>query len=743
MASRFPAQDGKPRKKKIKTTTVVDGHEREIEIEVDDVDGPAWPARGDLRLLNHDLPRVDGPDKVTGRAKYTHDIRLPNMVFAQLLCCPYPRANVKIDPAPALALKGVAAARALVTGETRFLGQPIAVVAADTPERCDDALRALKVDIEPLEPWAADATQSYALKGVMVRKKGNQSQMTEVGSREDAERVGEGAAGIVDATYTVPTQHHASLETHGVVVDYRGGTDATVYASTQATFSIAGEAARELGLAASDVTAIVEHMGGGFGSKFGLGFFGKTACELAKELKRPVHLMLTREAEFLMSGNRSGAQQRLVGGMDASGKLVALVARINVLGGLSDGSFAGQPYIYDCENRWSGKVSVYTHTDSSVAMRAPGHPQASFGIESLLDELAYKLKLDPLEVRKKNLRDPVYARQLDEVARAIGWFEHPHRTAPGKSDGGIATGIGFGIATWGGGGRPECEVDVKIERDGSVSASVGSQDLGTGTRTYVAAIVAEAFGLELGQVTARIGSSRYGQANGSGGSTTTASLAPAVMHAAYVTRTKLAERVAETLRTKPELVRFEGGHVVDAADASRKLTWKQACALLGSEGLAGRGTWQANLAAGGVHGAQAAKVAVDTRTGHVQVLAMVGCQDCGLPMNRLAVKSQLNGGMIQALSYALFEGRVIDPVLGLQLNANMEEYKIAGSLEIPALSPLIDDGDTRNAVIGMAEPAIIPGHSAIVNAVHNACGARVRDLPMTPDKVLAALNRFT
>jgi xanthine dehydrogenase YagR molybdenum-binding subunit len=652
---------------------------------------------------------------------------------------------VKLEPASALALPGVFAARALElpTGKTRYLGQPVAVVAALTPERCDDALRALKAEFTPIEPWAVDATQSNTMRGPTVLKKGNRSKVTEAGSRETTEQIGAGSAGIVDATYIVPTQHHASLETHGVVVDFRGGSEATVYASTQATFSIAGEAATFLGLDASAVTAIVEHMGGGFGAKFGLGFEGKTACELAKELKRPIHLMLTRPDEFVTGGNRSGCQQRLIGGMTADGRLEALVARVNVLGGLSDGSFAGQPYIYACENRWSGTVSIYTHTDRSVAMRAPGHPQASFGIESMLDELAYKLKLDPLEVRKKNLRDPAYARQLDEVARAIGWDAHPNRTVPGKAEGGINVGIGFAVGTWGGGGHPECEVDVKIERDGSVSATVGSQDLGTGTRTYIGAIVAEEFGLELAQVKARIGSSRFGQANGSGGSTTTASLAPAVKHAAYVVRTKFAERLAPTLRTKPELVTFQAGSVEDAADATRKLTWKQACATLGSEGLAGRGTWQSNLAAGGVHGAQAAKVAVDTRTGHVQVLAMVGCQDCGLPLNRLAVKSQLNGGMIQALSYALLEGRVIDPVLGLQLNANLEDYKIAGTLEIPEMTPMIDDGDTRSAVIGMAEPAIIPGHSAIANAVHNACGARVRELPLTPDKVLLAMSRFS
>jgi xanthine dehydrogenase YagR molybdenum-binding subunit len=442
-----------------------------------------------------------------------------------------------------------------------------------------------------------------------------------------------------------------------------------------------------------------------------------------------------------MAGNRSGNKATLTGGMSADGELVALVTRADKLGGVGPGSYAKQPYIYSCKKSFTEIASVYTNTDSSVAMRAPGHPQASFGIESLIDELAYKLALDPLEVRKRNLKNPAYARQLDAVAAAIGWHEHPNRTAPGKNDGGLKVGIGFAVSTWGGGGRAECQVDVRVERDGSVSASVGTQDLGTGTRTYVGAITAEELGLGVADVHVEIGSTKLGRANGSGGSTTTASLAPAVEHAAWQVRRAFAEKVADTLKTKPESVRFAEGRVFASDEPSRSLTWKQACALLGSDGIAARGVWQKNLASSGVHGAQAAKVRVDTLTGRIEVLQMVGMQDCGLPLNRLAIRSQLNGGMVQSLSYALFEQRVIDRDLGLMLNANFEDYKLAGAQEIPEMQSLIDDQDERQTPIGMAEPAIVPGHGAIANALFNACGARVRDLPLTPDKVLAALGR--
>jgi xanthine dehydrogenase YagR molybdenum-binding subunit len=281
---------------------------------------------------------------------------------------------------------------------------------------------------------------------------------------------------------------------------------------------------------------------------------------------------------------------------------------------------------------------------------------------------------------------------------------------------------------------------VKIERDGSVSASVGSQDLGTGTRTYVAAIVAEELGLPLEAVTARIGDSRLGKATGSGGSTTTASLAPAAMDAARKARAALAERLAKSMDVPAERLRFSGERIADEQDPKKVLSWRQACGSLGNDGLTARGSFVADLAGTGVHGAQAAKVRVDTLTGRVQVLAMAAIQDCGLPLNRTAVRSQLQGGMVQSLSFGLLEERVIDPAGGWALNANFEDYKIAHALEIPEMTALIDEEDARG-VIGMAEPAIIPGHGAIANAVFNACGARVRALPLTPDKVLAALGK--
>jgi xanthine dehydrogenase YagR molybdenum-binding subunit len=269
-----------------------------------------------------------------------------------------------------------------------------------------------------------------------------------------------------------------------------------------------------------------------------------------------------------------------------------------------------------------------------------------------------------------------------------------------------------------------------------VTAAVGSQDLGTGTRTYIRAIVAEELGLEMDDVVEKIGNSTYGNANASGGSTTTASLAPAVKDAAFNARTEMAKRVAPVLGAQPDAVVFDGRQV---AGNGKSLTWKQACAALPAGGLSARGQWKPGLSDKGVHGASFAEVEVDIETGKVRVVRMCHVQDCGLPLNRLALESQINGGMIQSMGMALYEGRVMDRELGVMLNDGFGDYKIPGTLEVPELIPIIDDGDERQAVIGMAEGANVPGVGAVANAVYNACGVRVRELPITPDKILNGL----
>ena len=726
------------KKKKIKVPRVINGIETMVEIEVDEDSGPGWGPNDKHTLLNHRMTRVDGPLKAAGAAKYTYDQRLPGMLYARILRSPHAHAQIKnLDTGDAAKIPGVKAIIPAPLKEVRFAGAPVAAVAATTPEAAADALRAIKVQYEvlPHVVHATDAIKPGAPKVVDEANENNLQQKNKNGDPAKAEAALATADAIVEAEYISPRIHHACLETHGIVVDYRGGNTATVYASTQGTFTIPEDAAKELELPQSDVTAIVQHMGGGFGSKFGIGTEGMFACRLSKQTRAPVKLMLTRHDEFVMAGNRSASWQKLKAGVKNDGTIVGLQARQYRLGGIGQGSQAGQPYIYRMGDTYREVYSLHTNEDSSIAMRAPGHPQASFAVESLMDELAYKIKMDPVEFRKKNLRDVVYHRQLDRGAKEIGWAKR--NPVAGGNTGPLKRGMGCAVGTWGGGGNNQCKVDVTISRDGSVLVAVGTQDLGTGTRTYTRAIVAEEFGLQVSDVREEIGSSKLGGANSSGGSTTAASLSPSVKDGAIKARLLFSEKVAPLLdNAQPAEITFSGGNV---SAKGKSVTWKQACAALPAAGVIGHGEWRQDLQASGIHGAAFAEVEVDVETGHIRPIKMVHVQDGGLPLNRLTLESQINGGMIQSLGMALWEGRVMDAQLGLQLNPGFGDYKLPGALEMPELVPIIDDDDKREAVIGIAEGCIIPALGAVVNAVFNASGVRVRELPITPDKILMGL----
>src|SRR6266436_4091097 len=746
----MPQQQPQPpstpvKKKKVRVPRVINGVETMVEIEVDDVAGPGWGPNDKHTLLNNRLTRVDGPLKVSGAAQYTYDVSLPGMLYGRILRCPHAHARIRdkgFDSSKAAAMPGVKAIIQAPLTEFRFAGSPVAAVAATTPELAQDAARAIVVEYEvlPHVVRAQDAIKPESPE-VLARdpKKPDEKNLRLANKNGDPQKVGAALAksdAIIEAEYYTPRIHHACLETHGMVVDYSGGDSATIYATTQGTFTIPADAADALGLKQSSVTATVQHMGGGFGSKFGIGIEGMLACQLSKETKTPVKLMLNRYDEFVMAGNRSGSWQKLKAGANKDGTLVAVQATQYRLGGVGGGSQAPQPYgVYRAGESYREVYALQTNEDSSIAMRAPGHPQASFAMESLLDELAYKIGMDPVAFRKKNMRDPVYHRQLDRAAREINWARR--NAIVGGGAGPLKRGMGCGAGTWGGGGNDQCKVSVTVGRDGSVLVAVGTQDLGTGTRTYTRAIVAEELGLQIKDVVEQIGNSKLGSANPSGGSTTAASLSPSVKDAAIKTRLALAEKMAPLLgNAKLEEIAFTGGNVTGGG---KSLSWKQACAALPAAGVTAHGEWRQDLQGRGVHGVCFAEVEVDVETGKVRPIKMVQVQDGGLPLNRLTMESQLNGGMIQALGMALWEGRTIDADLGMQLNPTFMDYKMPGSLEMPELVPIIDDEDKREVVIGIAEAAIIPAVGAVANAVFNACGVRVRELPITPDKILMGL----
>src|SRR5256714_2710919 len=494
-----------PKKKKIRVPRVVNGVEQMVEIEVDDVAGPGWGPNDKHTLLNHRMTRVDGPLKVSGAAHYTYDIRLPNMLYGRVVRCPYAHAKIKrFDSSAASGMPGVKAIIQAPLEEFRFAGSPVAAVAATTPELAQDAARAIVIEYEKLPHvvTAETAIKPGAPRVLPAEGPGGEENLTQKDKRGELAKVEAAFAtcdAIIEAEYRTPRLHHCCLETHGMVVDFSGGDSATIYATTQGTFTIPDDAAKELGLPQSAVTATVQHMGGGFGSKFGIGIEGMLACRLSKETKSPVKLMLTRTDEFLMTGNRSGSWTKFKAGAAKDGTLVAMQATQYRLGGVGQGSQAGQPYpVYRVGETYREIYALHTNEDSSIAMRAPGFPQASFAMESLMDELAYKLGMDPVEFRKKNMRDEAYHRQIDRAAREINWTKR--NATPGGGTAPLKRGMGCAAGTWGGGGNDQCKVDVTVSRDGSVLVAVGTHDLGTGTRTYTRGLVAEELCLGINDV---------------------------------------------------------------------------------------------------------------------------------------------------------------------------------------------------------------------------------------------------
>ena len=702
----------------------------------------SWGAGRQHRLLNTRLPRVDFPYKTTGTAIYSHDVKVPGMLHGCILRSPYAHATItSLDLSPALKIPGVKAAVARVKagGTLRFEGDPVAAVAAVTPEIAEDAIHAIgvKYQVLPHAVTAEDAVKPGA-PAVYPNDEAVKNNIRHANARGDPDVVADAlksADVVVEAEYRTPRLHHCCLETHVVVVDYRGGESATVYCSTQGTFSIPPDAADSLGLDVSNVTGIVHHMGGGFGSKVGIGIEGRLACALSKEVGAPVKMALARRDEFLMAGNGPGSRQIFRAGATKNGKLTALHVEQYAMGGLGRANLAPQPYVYHAGLVYRSANSIHTNEDSSRPLRAPGHPQACFAMESLMDELAYKLGMDPVEFRKRNLTNDAHIRQLDRGAKEIGWIRRSN--TPGATPGPLKRGFGCACGMWGGGGGPQCLVGLKVAQDGAVTVSSGSQDLGTGTRTYMDAIVAEELGLEMSDVKEHIGDSRLGNANFSGGSTTAGSLSPAVKVAAMNAKAEIARLVAPLLGAQPSDIAFADRKLIAHG---KSLSWKQACAALPSAGIAVQGQWKPGLSTGSAHGACFAEVEVDTETGHVQVIRMLDVQDCGFPLNRLAVESQMNGGMAQGIGIALLEGRVMDAKLGVMVNSSFMDYKIPGCLEMPReMLPLIDDGDLRQEVVGIGEPPCIPPAAAIANAVFNACGVRFRELPITPDKILMGL----
>jgi xanthine dehydrogenase YagR molybdenum-binding subunit len=698
----------------------------------------SWPSPSSRSLLGKRISRIDGPAKVSGAARYAYDVHRPGMLFAKVLRCPHAHARItRIDVAPAERMPGVKAVHVLQGkgAEIRWAHDEIAAVAATTEGAAEDALRSIVVEYEVLPHSVDDARRPSGPPSVQE-------------SEGDPERAMAAADVKVEGTYGLPVIAHCCLESHGQVSDWESKTKLTAWCSTQNVSGMPGQLAEGLGVAAADVRVVCDYIGGGFGSKFGPDRWGIACAELARKAGAPVHLMLDREAELAVAGDRPSAYAWVRVGAKKDGTLTAWESRSWGSGGLGGSGSPPLPYVLEPPNRKHEHVSVPTNKGGSRAWRAPNHPQACLITMAAFDDLAAKLAMDPLALLKKNLslagaREGVYAEELAIGAELIGWQKRWHpRGTPGP--GPVRRGLGVSLHTWGGRGhRSTCE--VVVQPDGGVEARLGSQDLGTGTRTIIGMVLAETLGLPLEAVRVEIGDSRYPASGGSGGSTTVGGVSAATRRAATNALQEIFEKVAPELSASTADLEAVGGAIRVKGNPSRSIPWKRAASRIGPSPLSVRGEnpGPGRLIDSGVGGIQMADVSVDVETGIVRIERMVAVQDCGLILDLKTAESQVLGALIMGISYALSEEKIHDPVTGRLLNGNMEFYKLPGIADVGELvvRMMTGPGYDERGVIGLGEPPVISPGAAISNAVANAIGVRVPNLPLTPDRVLAALGK--
>ncbi|MEZ6197711.1 MAG: xanthine dehydrogenase family protein molybdopterin-binding subunit [Planctomycetota bacterium] len=722
-------------------------------------------------VVGKSVDRYDAIAKVTGAAVYTYDRRRPGLLQGRILRCPHANANVvSIDLEKAKAMPGVHAVIDL-SGDgrsraKRFAWDAVAAVAAETEQIAEEALRAIAVEYEVL-PHAVRTRDAMGEEAPQVGRRGqanvvpmsvrqnrNESDEDFAKRLEGIEReraaefatLMEQADIVIEEEFETQCQTHTSLETHGLVCEWDGD-EIMCWASTQATFNVRGELMASL--RPKNARVVGEYVGGGFGSKFSAGVEGIACARLARESGRPVKLMLDRREEHTSVGNRPDAIQKITMGLKKDGTVVGYRVRSwGTPGSGAAGSGARNDVMYRLGSVDKIEYAVRTNTGALRAMRAPGWPQGVYSLEQMMDIAAERIGMDPVEFRRRNDDHRVRPHEFKLGADRIGWKEK-RRVKPGAGKGPVKSGVGCAGTEWfaRGGGGAQCT--VRVFKDGRVEIRNGSQDIGTGTRTIMGMICAEELGIEAARVATFIGDTDDPQGPGSGGSTTAPTLSPAARQSAHDAKRELLEAVAEAKKLPASELDLAGGQVVRSRGGSRQkvMSFDEACAMIPGDVIEVTSRRPRNIREGFAPtnaGAQFAEVEVDVETGEVRVKHVIAVADGGIILNAKTAESQVSGGVIQGVSYALFEDRVMDPIKGHMLNADMEAYKIAGPVDTPRIDVVlvgVSNGYNSTSCMGLGEPPVIATAAAIANAVYHAIGVRITSIPITPRKVLEALAR--
>ncbi|MCX2728384.1 xanthine dehydrogenase family protein molybdopterin-binding subunit [Thermomicrobium sp. 4228-Ro] len=747
-------------------------------------------------LLGKPLKRRDAEPKVRGEARYTDDLRIPGLLHARLVTSPHAHARiVRIDTRAASHLPGVVAVltgqdllppgpepaerarHLLARDKVIFAGQPVAVVVADSPYTAADAAELVAVEYEEL-PTVVDPLEAMRPDAPAIRPKELEGEWAEAGMHAtvsggeelDIRRLpanvtnavrfqrGDVAQGfasadlVIERTYRTPFVHQSYLEPHASVAVPRPDGGVTIYTSTQGMFYCRNVTATTLGLPHELVTVVPMEVGGGFGGKTVL--LEPLVAAVALRLGRPVKLVLTRTEEFLLATPAPAAIFELRGGIRRDGTLTTLSARVI----FDSGAYPGAPVniallLLGGTYRWEHLdlvgYEVLTNKPGTGAYRAPGVPQATFAVEQLVDELARGIGLDPLEVRLRNA-----SRTGDLQPNGVPWppiglvevleraREHPLWRAREKRPN---EGWGLAIGGWPGGIEP-CAANVRLNHDGTFTVTLGAVDI-TGTHTVLAMIAAEVLEQPVERVRiALLPSDAAPYAGMSGGSKITYTVGLAVKAAAEEAKRQLLEIAASELEAAPEDLELVDGAVQVRGVPDRRITLQHIAALSMAFGgryapVYGTGRVAVTQQSPGFD-LQIAHVRVDPETGEVHLLDLVAIQDVGRALNPALVEEQVHGGVGQGVGWALHEAMRWDEN-GRPLNPTFLDYDLPKASHLPAIAVELVEVPSPVGPFGakgVGEPPVIPTAAAVANAIADAIGVRMTELPITPERVRAALQ---
>jgi CO/xanthine dehydrogenase Mo-binding subunit len=740
--------------------------------------------------------REDGAPKVTGRTVYTGDLKLPGMLHARPVLSPYAHARItRIDAEAARAVPGVVGVytagdlplvppegltrsrEPLALDRAFFDGQPVAVVVAESEQAAEDAAGLVTVEYEEIEA-AVDPQAALHDTRALVHPKEKMGMREDAGAhagvggatekverpvnaaaaeryhRGDVEAGFREADAVVERTYRTSWVHQSYLEPQSSVAAPDGTGGLTIYTSTQAAYFTRAEVAAALGIPQHRVKVVTMEVGGGFGAKYAL--IDPLVAALAWKIGRPVRLVYTRNEEFLAANPAPATVMHVKTGAKRDGTLTALQATVIVDTGAYPSSTAGilctlLGGTYRFPNLLIDGYEVLTNKPGAGAYRAPGAPQACFAIEGQMDELARQLGLDPLEFRLKNAvveGDPmpdgaqwprIGTREVLEALRDHPvWRNHQHK-GPGE-------GVGMAFGGWPSATEP-ASAACRLNEDGSLTVVVGSSDI-SGTKTGMLLLAADAFGVSpdtINVVTADTDTAPY--AGASGGSKITYTVGAAVSRAAAEARRQVLAIAADHLEVSPDDLDIVGDRVEVRGAPGRGVSLQRIAQMSMGFGqkyepVLGRGRVAPSASAPGFV-AHLARVHVDEETGVVKVLDYVAVQDVGRTINPAGIEDQIRGGAAQGIGWALYESLSHDATGHLQTGTLMD-YALPSAEKVPPITPVIVEVPSPEGPLGargVGEPPVVPGAATIASAIADATGVHLTELPMTPERVLAALQR--